>query len=268
MKLQQDINTIVKWCRINKLELNIAKCNIISFTRRTEVTFQFFNYNINNVTLNRVQLIKDLGIYLDAKLSFDNHIKFITNKAYKMLGFISRSLNNFVQIDTYKLLYFTYVRSNLEYCSQIWSPHYESGIEMIEKVQRRFTRILYRRFHYPAELNYIMRNVRLDLLSLQDRREIADEMTLYKICNGTIQTNLTEQLRFNPRIRVTRQNTIFYQHTVRTNVEYFAPILRMQRQHDRKFGANDLNEQSLNAYRMYTFYEVNQNRLIFDYRFI
>lgn len=267
-KLQHDINAIAVWCRLNGLDLSITKCNAMSFTRRTEATFQFFNYNVNNVTLNRVQAIHDLGVWFDSKLSFDNHLKFISNKAYKMLGFISRSLNNFVQINTYKLLYFTYVRSSLEYCSQVWSPYYESGIDLIEKVQRRFTRILYRRFHYPAEINYMMRNVRLGILSLRDRREITDELTLYKIYNGAIQTTLSEQLQLNPRNRLTRQNNVFYTQTVRSNVEFFSPILRMQRQHDAKFNANDLNEQSLNAYKRYTFHEVNQNTLIFDYSFL
>lgn len=267
-KLQNDINTIVNWCSTNKLAINIAKCNAMSFTRRTESTFQFFNYNINNSTLNRVQHIKDLGINFDTKLSFESHIKCITKKAYRMIGFISRSLNHFVQLNTYKLLYFTYVRSNLEYCSPVWNPHYRSSIDMVEKVQRRFTRIIFKRFHYPAEINYLMRNVRLELLSLEDRRSVTDELTLFKIHNGTIQTRLNEQLQFNARTRATRQVNTFYLPSVRTNVEFFSPMLRMQRQHDERFYANDLNEQSLNTFKRYTFHEVNANTLLFDYGFM
>lgn len=267
-KLQRDIDTIANWCRANNLELNIAKCNVMSFTRRTEATFQFFNYNINSTTLNRVQLIKDLGVFFDTKLSFENHIKNITKKAYRMLGFISRSLNHFIQLHTYKLLYFTYVRSNLEYCSPVWSPHYRTGIDMIERVQRRFTRSVFRRFHYPAEANYFMRNVRLELLSLEDRRSTTDELTLYKINNGTINTTLNEQLRFHARNRVTRQNNLFYLPSVRTNVEYFSPLMRMQRQHDNKFSINDLNEPSISTFKRYTLHEVKQSILIFDYEFM
>lgn len=137
--MQRDIDTIVNWCRINRLQINISKCNIISFTRRREITVQYFNYNINGHTLNRVQSIKDLGVNFDSKLTFKNHIKIITNKAYRMLGFISWSLNHFKQPQAYKILYFTYVRSNLEYCTPVWNPHYDVHVTTIEKVQRRFT---------------------------------------------------------------------------------------------------------------------------------
>lgn len=266
-KLQRDIDTISHWCRVNKLEINIAKCNVISFTHRTEITFKFFNYNIGGVTLNRVNQIRDLGVIFDNKLSFESHITNITTKAYKMLGFISRSLNHFTQLSTYKLLYFTYVRSKLEYNSPVWSPHTRIGIDMIEKVQRRFTRIIFRRFHYPSEINFMMRNIRLDLLSLEDRRSIADEMTLYKINNGNIKSSLTEQLRFNDRIRVTRQMNIFYPSVVRTNVEYFSPLLRMQRQHDEKFSQTNLNEPSLCAFKRHAMFILKENLLHFDYAF-
>lgn len=265
--LQMDIETIVNWCRNNNLQINISKCNVISFTRKREVSLQYFNYNIRGNTLNRVCAIKDLGVTFDSKLTFENHVNNITSKAYRMLGFISRSLNHFKQLQTYKLLYFTYVRSNLEYCTSVWSPYCDIRISAIERVQRRFTRIIYRRFHYPGEKNYHMRNVRLDLLSLEERRTISDELTLYKIYSNRLNTTLNNQIRLNTVTRFTRQNNIFYLPHVTTNVEYFSPILRMQRQHDDKFSMNNLNEAIFNTFKRYTIHEVKRASLIFDYSF-
>lgn len=139
-QLQQDIETTNNWCILNNLQLNIQKCHIMSFTRRQQITFQYFNYNINNITLSRVTSMRDLGIIFDPKLTFEAHINNIVRKAYSKLGFLFRSLGKFKKIDTYKLLYFTYVRSNLEYCTAVWNPHYHVHIEAVEKVQRRFTR--------------------------------------------------------------------------------------------------------------------------------
>lgn len=265
--LQKDIETVVNWCKNNNLQLNVPKCNVMSFTRRSESTFQHFNYNINGTTLNRVQTIRDLGVVFDSKLTFEQHINIITTKAYRMLGFISRSLNKFSQLHTYKTLYFTYVRSILEYCSPVWSPYYGTQIKSVEKVQRRFTRGIYRKFHYPGEKINLMREVRLEILSLQDRRIITDELTLYKIMSETLETDLLNRIQVNARERFTRQNNTFYLQTVTNNVEYNSPILRMQRQHDSLFRMNDLNEPSFSAFKRYTEHEMLENRLIFNYEF-
>lgn len=137
IELQSDITTICNWCANNKLQLNTSKCFMLSFTRRTDSTFQYFNYNINGITLQRINSIRDLGVLFDSKLSFEKHIDNIVLSSCKMLGFISRSLNKFKKIETYQTLYNSYVRSILEYCAPIWSPYYDTHVRTDERVQKK-----------------------------------------------------------------------------------------------------------------------------------
>lgn len=67
------------------------------------------------------------------------------------------------------------------------------------------------------------------MFSLEDRRLFNDELTVYKIHNQLMKTTLTQLLIRNIPMRRTRQNDHFYLVFVSTNIEYFAPMIRMQR---------------------------------------
>lgn len=60
-----------------------------------------------------------------------------------MLGFIIRNCQNFNDTLALKTLYYSFVRSKLEYGSIIWYPHYDFQKLAIEKVQRKFCKFLY-----------------------------------------------------------------------------------------------------------------------------
>ena len=67
------------------------------------------------------------------------------------------------------------VRPHLEYFTAAWSPHYCKDKELIERVQRRFTRMI----HDLKDLPYEHRLAKT--WSLEDRRTRADLTEVYKI---------------------------------------------------------------------------------------
>ena len=76
----------------------------------------------------------------------------------------------FRHLDIMLRLYKSLVRPHLEYCTAAWSPHYCKDKELIERVQRRFTRMI------PdiKDLSYEQRLAKTKLWSLEDRRTRAD----------------------------------------------------------------------------------------------
>lgn len=137
----------------------------------------------------------------------------------------------------------------------MWSPFYDVHINNIERVQRRFTRILFRKFHYPTE-SYGNRLLRLELTSLENRRLFFDELILYKIHNGIYRTSLNQFINIRNPIRFTRLAHTFYLPFVNNNIEYFTPILRLQRQHNETFNNIDINEDNFNAFKRYVWHEI------------
>jgi len=45
----------------------------------------FFDYKLNNLNVSHRNVIKDLDILFDSKLSFNHHIDYIRNKAFMKL---------------------------------------------------------------------------------------------------------------------------------------------------------------------------------------
>lgn len=101
--MQSDINYIEKWCKTNRLNLNVGKCNVVSYSRKKYPIL--FNYKVDNTLLQRVQTIKDLGVTFDEKLSFNNHIENIVSSALKQLGFIIRTTSCLSNSDVLRTLF-------------------------------------------------------------------------------------------------------------------------------------------------------------------
>ena len=108
----------------------------MSYTMKLKTTD--FQYNISNNIWERQETICDLGVIFDAKLTFITHIDNIVSSAYKSLEFVIQNTKGMDDLDALKMLYYSFVRSQLEYASVVWSPVYDVHINRLEKIQRRF----------------------------------------------------------------------------------------------------------------------------------
>ncbi|GBN62629.1 hypothetical protein AVEN_261490-1 [Araneus ventricosus] len=136
--LQRDLDCLFKWCTDNRLHLNIEKCSVFSYTRKAQPLNHV--YKINNLVLSRSNTVTDLGIIVDTKLDFSQHIDTMVSKTYRWLGILKRRTRECSSEFTLKVLYCAHDRSNLEFCSIIWDPNYRNKIEIIVRIQNNFLR--------------------------------------------------------------------------------------------------------------------------------
>lgn len=135
-----------------------------------------------------------------------------------MLGFIRRMSSPFKNSSTFYSLYFTLVRSHLEFASICWSPHYTIYINRIEKIQNKFIKFC----------NYKFPNNNNRLMSLENRRTLLDMTFLYKIINNkTDCPQLISCLCFRVTPYSTRNNELFFLPFNRTNFAFNSPVNRM-----------------------------------------
>ena len=89
--LQDDLNTLQDWALTWQMHFNSSKCEFIRVTNRKKIIE--FQYSIQGDIIREVQNAKYLGVTINNKLSWSNHIHNITSKANSVIGFLRRNFH-------------------------------------------------------------------------------------------------------------------------------------------------------------------------------
>jgi hypothetical protein len=229
IKLQDDLIKVNEWCTRNQLSLNIDKCTVVSHSRKAGTII--YEYTCGKIILPRSSSQKDLGVSFDVKLSFENHVQRSIDRGYKMLGFVLRNSRSFKSVEVLKTLYFSLVRSGLEYATTAWAPYYIYMKAGLERVQRRFLKHLFHiaEGHFPPRgLDHAVLLQKYCFIHLQCRRDIADARFLVKLIRGQLDCpELLEKIPFRvPRSNL-RIKASFIVPRARTNVLASSPLNRI-----------------------------------------
>lgn len=208
--LQKDIDSLLRWCTLNGMQVNVTKCCAISFSRSREPLRH--DYRIGLSSLLFVSSVKDLGVIIDSKVRFNEHISMITAKAFATLGFLKRNTNAFQDIYALKSLYCALVRSLLEYAVVVWAPFHAIQANRIEAIQRNFVRYALRVLPWNDSVNlppYEERCRLIDLDTLAARRKLLQRLFVFGLLNGDVDCNsLVSQIYINAPQRVLRSYTL------------------------------------------------------------
>ena len=239
-QVQYELNSLVDWCNCNFLKLNVKKCKVMRFFKLNSPVI--YSYNIDNLKLEEVILINDLGIIFDKYLSFNMHIDNIVVKSFRMLGFIKRNCRHIEDTKAILTLYNSLVRSILEYGPVIWAPTYQCHIDRLERVQAKFVKFLLYKYRFPYEnVSHEIRLLLVGLSSLETRRRNSYLFFLYKLIKGSIDCeSLLSKLNFRIPGRHTRLLQLFIVAPHRTNYGFRAFTDRLTNNYNLHFSNVDI----------------------------
>ena len=176
-ELQKDLDKLQQWSDKWLMKFNTSKCKVMKMGKgkyRPD-----FGYSIEGKTLESSENERDLGVIVMPDLSPEKHIATVVRSAYALLANI-RVAFKYLDKETFKNIYLTYVRPKLEYAAPLWNPYLRKHVHKLERVQRHATKMV----PELRELSYRERLERLEIPSLQSRRERGDMITVYKYVKG------------------------------------------------------------------------------------
>ena len=142
MHLNEDLRNICKWCCQNFLLINPDKTKVLLvgvpalLRNLSTVSISLFGKEIQPVPVT-----KDLGVFIDQSLTYNEHIQKLFSNCLNKLVQINR-IKHLLDRKTLILLLNAFVFSKLFYCSSVWSNTSKRNINKLQLIQNFAARII------------------------------------------------------------------------------------------------------------------------------
>ena len=175
--LQKEASMAIEWFKLNLMEVNPDKFQFILFGNSAHKKQEFLE--LQNVKIQCETSVKLLGVTLDLKLSFNNHINNLAAKAGAQLSALTR-IKRYLDESSKLTMAKTFIFSHFKYCPVIWHFCGRNNSNKLEQIQKRALNIALKSSSSDYEL--LLRQASLTSLELERQKSILIEV--YKTLNN------------------------------------------------------------------------------------
>ena len=195
-KTNQDLNNIANYSGRNCLNINAGKSKYIIIGSQNNLKEAkkviTDDVKIGGKNIDRETEAKNLGVIFDEKLTWEQHIGKLIQKAYYKLRQFYH-LKKSLSVKTKSKLVEAYVLSQLNYCDMVTQPTTIALKTRIQRVQNSCIRYIFGLRKYEHITPYIQK---LDTLNMEGRTKRHALTLMHKIVNKIAPGYLTEKLSY------------------------------------------------------------------------
>lgn len=190
-KLNQDLCSLSKWLEQNKLKLNVSKTKYMFIGKKT-VNRTTPVIHINSEYIEIVNSFKYLGIIIDNKLNFHEHIQHIIKQIAKKIGVLYRASKQLTK-HAIQTIYNTIIKPHFQYCSTILFLCTNTDIRKLQVQQNKVMRLILK---CPYDTH--IKNMLIELKWLSVRQIIYYNVFLfiYKMQNNMLPLYLCNNIKY------------------------------------------------------------------------
>lgn len=133
---------------------------------------------IANNEIKSESLVTLLGVTIDNRLTFDEHISKLCKKASMQLNAIQR-LSKYIGPRELEVMLNSFIYSNFNYCPLVWHFSSNKSLEKIEKIHQRCLRLVLN--DYDSDYKTLLEKSSKDTMKLRRIKALAIE--IYKTIN-------------------------------------------------------------------------------------
>ena len=138
-KLENTADILIQWYKDNYMKLNENKSKLLLSHSESENK----SIKIGNETILNTKSEKLLGITVDNKLTFKDHVSNLCKKANQKLNALAR-ITRYMDTDKLKVTMKAFIASQFNYCPLVWMFYGRKLNNRINKIQERSLKLIYK----------------------------------------------------------------------------------------------------------------------------
>ena len=181
--LKSETETVLHWFKINEMKSNSEKCHLIVAENEHRPSYTSNSYiylDMEKELLESESCVKLLGLWIDNKMVFEEHIRKVLLKGNQKLHALMR-VAKYMTTEKLRVIMKSFIESQFKYCPLVWMFYSKKMHNRIDKLHERALRVVYKN---DDDLSFEELLVKDKSFSVHDRNLQKLAELMYKVKNG------------------------------------------------------------------------------------